>query len=311
MKKRVSAFLTILLLVTCLVAVPTRADFGDYSGDSDYGGSWDSGDSWSSGGWDYDDDDDDDFYYYGGSTSSDHHGGGGVGTFDIVVFIVVLLIIVYAAKKGKMGGKASNRPVQAGGTFTTGLRPMSEYTSLDPDFDQQAFTEKLSNLYVKMQNGWTDKDIEPLRPYFTDAMFTQMERQLNAYKVKGQTNYIERIAVLSVNPRGFKQSGGEDHIYVELQARIIDYTLEDETGKLISGDKSREKFMTYEWDVSRASGETTRADTGEEQKSICPSCGAPLDINASARCPYCDTVITRQQKDWALYAIKGISQRTN
>lgn len=145
-----------------------------------------------------------------------------------------------------------------------------------------------------MQNAWTDKDIEPLRPYFTDAIFAQMERQLNAYKVKGYTNYVERIAVLSVTTRGVKQSGGEDHIYVELQTRIVDYTLEDAIGNLVSGNKAREKFMTYEWDVSRASGQVTQAEMGKEQKSICPSCGAPLNINASARCPYCGTVITRQ-----------------
>lgn len=303
MKKRISALLATLLLVICLVAMPARADFGDYSGDSDYGSDWDSGDSWSSS--DYDD------YYYSGSTSYYGGGhGGGIDFGDIILFLVLIIIVVSVLKSKKNKGN-TQRPVHAGGTFTTGLRPMSEYTSLDPAFDQQAFTEKLSNLYVKMQNGWTDKDIEPLRPYFTDAMFTQMERQLNAYKTNGRTNYVERIAVLSVTPRGFKQLGGEDHIYVELQARIVDYTLEDVTGNLISGDKSKEKFMTYEWDVSRASGETTQQETGEEQKIVCPSCGAPLDINASARCPYCDTVITRQQKDWTLCAIKGISQRTN
>lgn len=151
-----------------------------------------------------------------------------------------MLYIPYTKKLEKKARKKLN-PVNTGGVFTTGLRPMSEYASLDPAFDQQAFAEKLSNLYVKMQNAWTDKDIEPLRPYFTDAIFAQMERQLNAYKVKGYTNYVERIAVLSVKTRGVKQSGGEDHIYVELQTRIVDYTLEDAIGNLVSGNKAREK----------------------------------------------------------------------
>lgn len=306
MKKRILVLLSALLLVFCLTVIPAYADLGGYSGDSDYGSDWDSGDSWSSNDDWYDSSNYDGHYYSGSSSYYDD----GFDFEDILVFIF-LIIIVVAVMNSKKKREGNRQPVNAGGTFTSGLRPMSEYTSLDPAFDQQAFTEKLSNLYVKMQNGWMDKDIEPLRPYFTDALFTQMERQLNAYKTKGHTNYVERIAVLSVTPRGFKQSGGEDHIYVELQARIVDYTLEDATGQLISGDKNREKFMTYEWDVSRASGETTQEETGEEQRIICPACGAPLDINASARCPYCDTVITRQQKDWALCAIKGISQKTN
>lgn len=305
MRKTISVFLAICLLAVCLAAVPTRADFGDFSGDSDYGGDW-GGSDWGGSDWD----DDDDYYYYGGTSSYGSNSGGGGGSW-FITFLVIALIIIFVMKGKNNKGGANARPVNAGGTFTTGLRPMNEYTTLDANFDLQAFSEKLSNLYVKMQNGWTDKEIEPLRPYFTDGLFTQMERQIHAYKTKGQTNYVERIAVLSVTPRGFRQSGGEDHIYVELQARIVDYTLEDSTGRLVSGDKTREKFMTYEWDVSRASGQMTQKDTEEAQKTICPSCGAPLDVNASARCPYCDTVITRQQTDWAVCAIKGISQRTS
>ena len=296
MKRKFLALGLILCLLLALSA-PAWADFGSFSGDSDYGGGSDWGSSDSS--WSNND------YYYSGSTSSDD--GGGFGTMA-ALFVAIIIIGMIMSKKG---GKGKNQqPVNAGGTFTTGLRSMSEYSKLDPTFDQQEFTEKLSNLYVKIQNAWTDTDIEPMRPYFTDALFTQLERQLNTLKSKGWTNHVERIAVLSVDPRGFKQAGGEDHIYVSIQARIIDYTM-DANGKLVSGDMSREKFMTYEWDLSRASGVQTQAESQKEQKTICPSCGAPLDVNASARCPYCGTVITKQQTDWAICAIKGISQRTN
>jgi len=42
----------------------------------------------------------------------------------------------------------------------------------------------------------------------------------------------------------------------------------------------------------------------------CPKCGAPLDINQTARCPYCGSVVTINNEDWALNNIKGISQIT-
>ena len=39
-------------------------------------------------------------------------------------------------------------------------------------------------------------------------------------------------------------------------------------------------------------------------------CGAPLDVNASARCPYCGTVIQQQAQDWVISAIRAIKQQT-
>ena len=70
-----------------------------------------------------------------------------------------------------------------------------------------------------------------------------------------------------------------------------------------------EKFMTYEWDLSRPTGTVTE-QAGEVTERHCPNCGAPLSVNESAKCPYCDTVLTFQDHDWTIYAVKGIAQRT-
>ena len=179
------------------------------------------------------------------------------------------------------------------------LKPMSEYTQLDEAFDETELTSKLSNLYVQMQDCWQKKDISPIRPYCTDAFFTQMDNQLQRKKQKAQTNYVERIAVLSVDLRGWCQEGGNDVLVARLKTRIVDYTLDDATGSLVSGDRNKEKFMTYEWDLVRPTGTKTEAG-GNMQTVSCPHCGAPLEINASAKCPYCGSVITLEEHGFAL-----------
>ena len=128
-------------------------------------------------------------------------------------------------------------------------------------------------------------------------------------KQKGQTNYVERIAVLSVDLRGWCQEGGNDVLVARLKTRIVDYTLDDATGSLVSGDRNKEKFMTYEWDLVRPTGTKTEAG-GNMQTVSCPHCGAPLEINASAKCPYCGSVITLEEHGFALNAIRAISQET-
>ena len=295
----------ILVFVLCilLMMLPAfaGADFGDFSGDSDYGGSWDS--DYSSGSY-YDDDSD--------------VSGIDIGISLAVMAAIVVLGLIFDVsekrKKKKQYGagrpqSAQGRPQGAQRTPDSRLQPLGDLAVTDPSFDANAMQEKISNLYVQMQNCWTDKNIESLRPYFTDAFFTQMERQLNGLKSRGLTNHVDRIAVLGVNLRGFYKQGGDEHLIVELRTRIVDYTVQDSDKKLVSGDRNREKFMTYEWDMCRAEGSVTTRE-GAMQSVSCPGCGAPLSINTTAKCPYCGRVVTLDEHDWALCAIKGISQTT-
>ena len=281
MKRRI-LILLLLLCLTAALSIGVIADFGDFSGNSDYGGS-DS--SWS---------------------SSDYDGGiGDFGMIDaigVVIFIIIFIVVYIKDKNNKKRDGALP-------TSSYTLRPMNEYYTLDPAFNEAAFQEKLSNLYVQMQNCWSAKDISSLRPYFDDAYFMQMDRQLDQYRTQHKTSYIEKIAVLSIDLEGFKQEAGKDHIIATVKTRITQYTLDDRTGKLLSGHRKKEKFMTYEWDLCRTTGYQSAEAAGLD-KTICPSCGAPLDINASARCPYCGSVIQSADHDWVLCGIKGISQVT-
>ena len=169
--------------------------------------------------------------------------------------------------------------------------------------------EKLSNLYVRMQQCWQNKNIEELRPFFTDSFYSQMEMQLKGIIDAKQTNHIERIAVLSVELEGFTQSETEDKIYAEIKTRIIDYTLDDKTGNVVSGSKTAEKFMTYEWELTRPTGKKTAHGKGTKAVN-CPNCGAPVEINKTARCPYCGSIITTENDEFVINTIKGVSQRT-
>ena len=314
LKKKVLTLFAVLLCALVVLNVTALADFGDFSGSSDYDFSYDYDDDWSSS--DYDSGSD----WSGGGDIFIFGGGGGGDGIDFWTILAVIVIIIIVAqvfgknKKGKGGSSASSGARRAERAESRAnratLTPIGEYTKIDPAFNSAALCEKAANLYVQMQNGWTAKNIESLRPYFTDALFTQMERSLQGYVQRGETNVVERIAVLDVTPLGFHQTGGEDHILLRLRTRITDYTVNDGTQQLVRGSRDQEKFMTYEWDLLRPTGTQTNAESGETKRITCPGCGAPLDVNASARCPYCGTVIQQQAQDWVISAIRGIKQQT-
>ena len=323
--KRFGVVLLVLALVLCVCLLGPRllkkvgADLGGFSGGSDYGGSggsdwgggsssWDSGSDWSSGssGWD---DDGNGFFFFPVGSSSDAGDGGGFGNLLFYVVLILILIMIFSRKAQHQ--PAPNAGTAAGAQQTPGskLMPMSEYAKLDPNFSESDLREKLSNVYVQMQNGCTARNIESLRPYFTDALYQQFDRQIKSLIASRRINRVDRIAVLDVTLRGFFQEGGDDHLVALLKTRITDYIVDEDTGKLVSGSDTAEKFMTYEWDLSRPTGTVTEA-AGAVTERHCPNCGAPLSVNESAKCPYCDTVLTFKDHDWTIYAVKGIAQKT-
>lgn len=306
MKKRALILTALLIAVIMLLsAASVYADFGGFSGDSDYGGSSWGGSDWGGSDWSGSDSGFG-FFSFGDDGDGTRSGGGSYLTLLVIIAVIVLIIYV---SRGKM---QTNTPVQTtvARTDSSLLRPMGEYVAeCDGGFSEADMRTKLSNLYVRLQECWCDKDLTPLRPYLTDELYAQSEIQLDAIKKQNRTPHIERISVLGVNIRGWFERDGMDHIIAELNTRISTYTTDDATGETVEGDPMREKFMTYEWDLCRTSGRVTE----EEPEMVtvnCPNCGAPVAINKSAKCPYCDSVITLDEHDWVLYSIKGLSQRT-
>lgn len=317
MKKRVRLGVLLLAVLLCCLTLGaySLADAGNFSGGSDWGGggsswgggsdwgssssSWDSGSSWSSGS-----------TYDSGSSSSDLGTVGALGClggnlFTVVIIVIIVIIVLRYMKSGQNSG---GQNVYTAAQEEPGL-PLDTLKQKDPDFNEQILLEKVGNQYIQMQNAWQDKKWEPMRAIMTDAMYNQMARQLQALIDAKQTNHVERIAVLETRIVRYAVEGDNDVLVIRISTRITDYTTDDRTGALISGSQSRELFMVYDWKLTRQKDKKTLMQPSVTQIS-CPNCGAPLNINHTGKCPYCGTVVTLSDHDWALSAIKGISQRT-
>lgn len=314
MKKRFAIFMALAIITLSLLSVVGFADFGDYAGDSDWGGGfdsggWDSGSDWGGGSWDSDWDSGSD-YYYSGSGSSDSGGGGII----MAVIIVIAIVVAVSAVKAGLGGKSASferkRPVNVESTAKPLVNNLSELKERDPGFNESRFLEDVSNLYVRMQNAWTARDLTPIRTRLTSELYAKSDRQVQTYIKNAQTNHVERISILNSKIAGCTRDERNDIITVDFTARVVDYVTDDRTGNIVRGSNSRELFMTYRWTFIRTLGKVT-FEAGEADGKHCPSCGAPIDLNQSAVCEYCGTVVESGDYDWVLSNIQGLSQRSS
>lgn len=188
--------------------------------------------------------------------------------------------------------------------------PMERLAQRDPAFSMPALQEKISRLYVEMQHAWTEKNWEVMRPHMSSQLFNQGVNQLAEMKRDHLTNIISRIAVLGVTYRGYRQDEVNDIITFRVETRIVDYTVNDDTGEVVVGSKTEEVFMTYDWEMIRSKTAVTPVQGREVESKSCPNCGAPIDINASTKCPYCGSIIESKEYDWIINRIEGIAQET-
>ena len=215
----------------------------------------------------------------------------------------VVLVSTKSGKNGKvnLGRQQPEKPL---------VNRIDELKKKDPNFSEAKFLDDAANLYVRMQNCWTAKDLEPVRPHLTTELYAKSDRQIQAYKNNHQTDHVERISVLDTRIVGCDADNVNDIITVQLTARIVDYVTNDDTGAIIRGSNSKELFMTYQWTFIRSLGKTT-GESGDIDSEHCPNCGAPIDLNQSAVCPYCGATVTSGDYDWVVSNIRGISQRSN
>lgn len=274
------------------------ADVGSFesydSGSSSSSSSWGS----SSSSWDYDDYD----YDYGSSSrhySSSSSSSGFEVAFTIFAFAIIVMII-YGISKNKDKFMAVQQSVQNMGINTDEAGVEAKVKAIDPMFNKEEFLSFARSVFVKLQEAWTARDWSVIRPFESNELFEQHQKQLQGYIDNNQINVMERICVKDIKLSHFAQVGDKDVLKVILSSKMVDYIIDATTQKVLKGDKVTDRHSTYQLTFIRKTGVKTKAGTNEVNTTNCPNCGAPTQITSSGKCEYCGSVITTGEYNWVL-----------
>ncbi|MBY0584978.1 TIM44-like domain-containing protein [Murdochiella sp. Marseille-P8839] len=309
MKKRSWFRAVITLVLLCIVLAPFvgHADVGggvdwdanDWGGDfggNDYGG-------YDFGG--YDDDDDD-------------YSMNSVDPFFLYFLFrnpwMALIIIPLWYFNSRSSRK--NRKRQSGKSnppSSTWVKPKEEVNldalfERDPNFSKPEFLLRASDVFIALQQAWTAKDWRGIRVFESNSLYDQHARQLQVYIDKGQTNVVEDISILNTVLESYEEDRENSYLSVILEARYRDYVIEDESGRVIKGDKKSRYIMTYRMQFMR-SLEAKTEKSSDTKVTQCPNCGASLSISQNGICEYCGAEVTTGANQWVLTALQPLQQR--
>ena len=273
-KKNILKWILLSFLIVCGLTFTTfklRADSG-WDSDWDSGSSWDSGSDWGSSSWDYD--------YSGSSSSSD---GGGFIT--LIIIVVIIIYVIYTSNKGANNKAPTNTNIYP--TLT-----QEDIRKVLPEFNKQEFLSNAYNIFINVQNAWSEFNYDELRKYLSDELFNTYKSQLRVLNAKKQKNIMHDFVKYNIDITRIENVDNKTTLTVELIVSFYDY-LVDSNNNVIRGTKSRKLTNHYELTFI-----CSKAKNNKSNK--CPNCNAPLKNNNSNICPYCKSTIVSEHYDWVM-----------
>ena len=119
----------------------------------------------------------------------------------------------------------------------------------EPDFDPEKFKEIAQDVFFKVQAAWMRRDTSSVQGLIGQQLKTEYDAQFADLKQKGLINRLENIAVRSIEIVDVGMEGQEVYIKVLFTANLLDYTVEESSGKVVKGDSTEpvkfEEFWTF------------------------------------------------------------------
>jgi predicted lipid-binding transport protein (Tim44 family) len=196
-------------------------------------------------------------------------GGSGFGFLEIILIGVLLFLVFRFIRNRRQGGASQNLnsgytppPYQQPDAYAAPVQSQDQdvatgiahIQSMDYNFDPAVFKDWVQDVFFKIQAAWGNQDLGTVNTFLTDQMRGIFQKDLDEQKAGNRVNRLENIAVRSVDITEAWQEEGKDYITVLFYANLLDYTVDKNSGAVLSGSKTEPvKFREF-WTFVRPVG---------------------------------------------------------
>ena len=133
---------------------------------------------------------------------------------------------------------------------------LKEIDDLDAIWDENHIYERVEEIFYAVQNAWTTKSLEELQPYLSDALMENWKTKLDWMDIRRERNILENIQLLSRSILGIYDDidDRKDMVWFYIEGKMIDYTIHEDDGSLLDGDKQAHSFVEF-WKLIRKDDE--------------------------------------------------------
>lgn len=199
--------------------------------------------------------------------------GGGGGTYGFL-FLLLLLFTLYQIYRRTSLGTPTTPPAASwsGSAPAAPAPPVDESVvaegraalqAKDPNFSEQAFLDRARTIFFALQKAWMERNLEPVRPYMSDGLYTRWKMQVEAMTALRKKNIIEELAIAGIRMVSLHSGEDFDSITTRIDASCMDYEVNEDTGASLFGSRDVMPFTEY-WTFIRSAAAGTQAGEAAE-----------------------------------------------
>ncbi len=189
-------------------------------------------------------------------------GGGGIGLIEILLFGGLAFMAYRMFSQRKLGAGAQRNAYSADAYSGTSLPTQNapqlsrmnseselsqQLQASNPGFDLARFKDERMDDFIRLQTAWNGRDISTVAPYLAPELQQQLESDISDLKRKGQINRIESIMVRNTELIETWSESGQEFATVRFKANLLDYTVNESNGQVVSGDSTSTIKFEEDW----------------------------------------------------------------
>jgi predicted lipid-binding transport protein (Tim44 family) len=166
-------------------------------------------------------------------------GGGGGGKGGIVTIILLPFIMIYSAIMTYMVKKKNEKCKSL-------LKQLSEY---DSSWDIAKIKAQVETAFFTIQKAWMERDQNIAKEFMSERLYLKHKMQTDQMIANKRKNRLERINLKEakiVEVADFEDDS-KDRIWVFIHSSMVDYIIDEEKHKVISGDELAPEEFTELW----------------------------------------------------------------
>jgi predicted lipid-binding transport protein (Tim44 family) len=137
------------------------------------------------------------------------------------------------------------------------------------------------------------------RHLMTEDAWQRLRAQVDVLQHDGCVNQQTQIDIAEIKPGDRDVDGTIDRVVAHLMVSGVDCVVNQVTDQVVRGSREPSDWLedwTFERSRDRRLAEQARAPK-------CPTCGAPLSVNADGLCTFCQAAVPGAKTDWLLVSI--------
>ena len=118
---------------------------------------------------------------------------------------------------------------------------------IDNNCSKDILNDRVKETYFKMQEAWTNRDVEISKEYMSDSIYNLHSNKLEWMKVRNERNVLSNIKLLDFKPVSIEhyKDNSKDIVWFYIKGSMIDYIINEEKNEVIEGNFKSSSFIEF------------------------------------------------------------------